>query len=118
MLIYRRGVWDLPKGKKEEYETIEQCARREVAEELGIDIPAVTEKVGTTYHEYERGGKKYGKTIHWFAMPLDKKVSFRPQSEENIEEAKWEQLDEAIDKVGFENLSAILKKFKAKSTAE
>ena len=34
--IFRRGFWDLPKGKLEEGETIQTCALREVQEETGI----------------------------------------------------------------------------------
>ncbi len=36
LLIFRRGKWDLPKGKLDPGETIEQCAVREVEEETGL----------------------------------------------------------------------------------
>jgi 8-oxo-dGTP pyrophosphatase MutT (NUDIX family) len=36
LMIYRRGKWDLPKGKLDEGETIPQCALREVMEETGL----------------------------------------------------------------------------------
>ncbi|RYY61096.1 MAG: NUDIX domain-containing protein, partial [Chitinophagaceae bacterium] len=36
LLIHRRGKWDLPKGKLDEGETIEECAIREVEEETGV----------------------------------------------------------------------------------
>src|SRR5260221_13510882 len=32
MMIFRRGKWDLPKGKLDKEETLEQCAVREVEE--------------------------------------------------------------------------------------
>ena len=34
--IFRRGFWDLPKGKLDDGETIQSCAIREVEEETGI----------------------------------------------------------------------------------
>ena len=36
LMIFRRGFWDLPKGKVDEGETLEQCAVREVKEETGL----------------------------------------------------------------------------------
>ena len=35
-MIFRRNKWDLPKGKLDKGETIEQCALREVEEETGL----------------------------------------------------------------------------------
>ncbi|MBW6481397.1 MAG: NUDIX domain-containing protein, partial [Bacteroidales bacterium] len=36
LFIFRRGKWDLPKGKPEKEESIEETAIREVEEETGI----------------------------------------------------------------------------------
>jgi len=36
LFIFRNGKWDLPKGKAEAKETINQTAIREVEEETGI----------------------------------------------------------------------------------
>src|SRR5439155_18933695 len=37
LLIFRRGKWDLPKGKLDEGETLEACAVREIQEETGVN---------------------------------------------------------------------------------
>ena len=36
LLIHRRGKWDLPKGKLEKGEKLDECAVREVEEETGL----------------------------------------------------------------------------------
>ena len=38
LMIYRRGKWDLPKGKLDEGETIEAASHRELKEETGLTI--------------------------------------------------------------------------------
>ena len=38
LLIYRKNKWDLPKGKLDEGENLEEAAIREVVEETGLDI--------------------------------------------------------------------------------
>ncbi|MEX0639350.1 MAG: NUDIX domain-containing protein, partial [Balneolaceae bacterium] len=54
LLIYRNGVWDLPKGKLEEDESIAECAAREVAEETGIALPVVNDFLTVTRHGYKQ----------------------------------------------------------------
>lgn len=112
LLIYRRGVWDLPKGKQEDNETVEQCALREVAEEVGCPLPSILGKLTETYHEYSEDDKEIGKTTHWFAMQTDQKVDFEPERQEGIEKVKWVNLRDASQIVGYENLIAVLESFR------
>lgn len=117
LLIFRRGVWDLPKGKLEEGETVKECSVREVSEEVGVSVlPKIVFQLPETYHEYEQDGVHYGKTTHWFGMqfPEDVKVNFTPQTEEDIEKVRWISLEKAKKMVGYENLSDVLKTFEQK----
>lgn len=89
LLMYRRGFWDLPKGKLENDETIEACAVREVKEETGLTNMILQEKIITTYHTYQEKGKYILKETHWFKMLVNGKPNVKPQIEEQIEIVKW-----------------------------
>ena len=91
LLIYRRGYWDLPKGKLDEGETIEQCAVREVQEETGLKKVELGPKLGITYHEYydKWTDRDVEKQTHWFAMTAGANQALIPQSEEDIEQIIW-----------------------------
>jgi 8-oxo-dGTP pyrophosphatase MutT (NUDIX family) len=115
LMIFRNGKWDLPKGKHEPPESYAMCAVREVAEEVGSSIPAISGYVGETYHEYEMNGTKIGKTTYWYSMIFThKEVRFSPQEAEGIEKAEWMPLEKAIKEAAYENLKTILKTFSNK----
>lgn len=89
LLIYRRGVWDLPKGKREKGEGIEDCAKREVMEETGLPYVEISGRLSDTYHTYEMMGKQLLKTTFWFKMTAPEAFPLMPQEEEEILEARW-----------------------------
>ncbi|XVJ65911.1 MAG: NUDIX domain-containing protein [Lacibacter sp.] len=89
LLIFRRGKWDLPKGKLDTGETIEQCALREVMEETGLTNVALKQPLTITYHTYDEFGKHILKDSHWFQMNVSGKQELTPQTEEDISELKW-----------------------------
>ena len=112
LLIYRNGVWDIPKGKHEKGESISMCAVREVSEETGSLLPLIVSDLGTTYHEYEMKGKQYAKTTWWYSMVFSRDVELVPQTEEGIEKIEWVVIEKAIQQVGYENLVQVLNRFK------
>ncbi len=89
LMIFRRGKWDLPKGKLDKGETLEQCAVREVEEETGLKKIALKKTLLTTYHTYHESGKFILKESHWYTMTTSDEQSLIPQAEEDIAEAKW-----------------------------
>ena len=103
LLIFRKGVWDLPKGKRDAGETIEACALREVREEVGIETLHLGPAVGTTIHGYERGGRYHVKTTYWFVMHTPE-THFRPQAIEGIEAVAWVPWQEAQQRLGYATL--------------
>lgn len=89
LFIYRRGSWDLPKGKIESKETRRDAARREVIEETGIENVQVDKKLLITHHTYRnKSNKRCIKLTHWYLM-FGKKQKLTPQLEEDIERTEW-----------------------------
>jgi 8-oxo-dGTP pyrophosphatase MutT (NUDIX family) len=88
LCIHRLGKWDLPKGKLEEGEEIEECAIREVEEECGIENLKITSSVFHTYHTYMLKNKPILKRTYWYAMNTTKQ-NLTPQTEEDISEVIW-----------------------------
>jgi len=89
LLIYRKGKWDLPKGKLEKKETNEIAAMREVEEECGIGELTITNPLTISYHIYQDEYWCYIKYSHWFAMTTTSTAIPKPQDEEGIEKAVW-----------------------------
>ncbi len=59
LFIFRNGKWDLPKGKAENKETIDQTALREVEEETGVEDLKITKPLEITYHIFKRNDKYF-----------------------------------------------------------
>lgn len=95
LFIFRNGMWDLPKGKLEKGESVEQCAVREVAEECGIAEPTIVRSLQTTYHTYELKGQRILKPTYWFLMKSSDANKLIPQTEEGVSEVKWVSTAEA-----------------------
>ncbi|MGZ5243718.1 MAG: NUDIX hydrolase [Bacteroidia bacterium] len=89
LMIFRRGKWDLPKGKIEEGESIETAALREVEEESGIGKLRLIEKFDTTYHIYPEREKWILKETHWYEMISKDIGKTVPQISEGITEVSW-----------------------------
>jgi len=86
----RNGRWDLPKGKVERGERIEDAALREVTEETGIANLQLVKPLGKTYHTYEMHGNVELKTTFWFkAKHTGGRTAGVPQIEEGISAIEW-----------------------------
>lgn len=89
LFIYRNGRWDLPKGKVDKGETIEDAAIREVEEETGVTGLKIKKFLRTTYHIFRRNGEFRLKQTHWFAMTTKFKGKLVAEKSEGIEKVKW-----------------------------
>lgn len=113
LIIFRRGKWDLPKGKLDKGETLEQCAVREVEEETGLAKIKLLAPLLTTYHTYHEGTKFVLKESYWFNMKVSGVQLLVPQTEEDIQQIKWVTGKEAqkLFPDCFPSVTDVIKKF-------
>ena len=95
LFIYRNGRWDLPKGKIEKDESLEDGAVREVEEETGVQNLKVTRFLETTYHVFQRKGKYKLKVTYWYEMTTDYTGELIPEESEGIMKVKWKNREKA-----------------------
>ncbi len=89
LFIFRRGKWDLPKGKLDSGESFNEAAVREVMEETGLPSVEITSELGKTWHIFQLKNRMALKRTKWYIMHTSAGESLSPQTEEDITEVKW-----------------------------
>lgn len=89
LFIFRNNKWDLPKGKAESKESIEETSIREVEEETGVKDLEIVKPLDITYHIFKRHGKYKIKVTHWFEMKTTYSGVLEPQENEGITKVEW-----------------------------
>jgi len=112
LIIFRRGKWDLPKGKIDRGEGTEEAALREVEEECGISGLKILQKICVTYHCYQLHQQFVLKKTHWFLMHSDYQGKLKPQEEEGIRKAEWRS-PQALDDIFSNTYPSVLEVFDA-----
>jgi len=110
LMIFRNGKWDLPKGKLEIGESVEECAIREVEEECGISGLIIENKIKDTYHTYVLERENILKKIYWYKMRTNFDGELVPQIEEGITKVSWVGKDQISEKLtnSYGNISDVL----------
>jgi 8-oxo-dGTP pyrophosphatase MutT (NUDIX family) len=111
LFIYRLDKWDLPKGKVEKGESIQETAIREVQEECGINKVIIDSFIGKTYHIYTYKEKEILKISYWYKM-YSNENELIPQLEEDITKVVWKNSDQISNvlKNTYPNIELLLKK--------
>ncbi|MCM1041157.1 MAG: NUDIX domain-containing protein [Bacteroides sp.] len=102
LYIFRNGLWDLPKGKKEKGEDDSTNALREVEEETGLRGLEILRYLDHTFHFMPgKDGVLPVKQTAWFSMKIPAPQQAVPQTEEGIEKAEWLSVQEVKQRLGL-----------------
>ena len=115
LFIYRKGKWDLPKGKIDSGESPKEAALREVEEECGITGHRIVKSLPSTFHIYRsvyknQKSKWIFKETQWFEMSYSGENPGRPETDEGITRIRWfarNELNEVWSNT-YENLKLVI----------
>ena len=117
LLIFRKGKWDLPKGKLEKKEGKKEGALREVEEECNVKV-RLSDKITHTWHTYVRNGKKHLKKTYWYRFECLDDSEMKPQLEESITDVCWmdeKEVNQAMVN-SYRSIRHVMKKYHKLST--
>jgi 8-oxo-dGTP pyrophosphatase MutT (NUDIX family) len=93
-----RRVLGLPKGHLDGDETPEEAARREVAEETGVD-GELLELLGDVEYRYERKGRSILKIVRFYLFAY--RAGDLADHDHEIEDARWMPLERAAEELTY-----------------
>lgn len=103
--------WQLPKGIVDPGETMEVTAVREVREEAGVETELL-DLIETVQYWYQRVqyGKhiRYHKYVHFYL--LEYRAGDVANHDHEVAEARWVNLDEAIEMLAFKSERGVVEK--------
>jgi len=117
LILHREGNhWGFPKGKANPQETALESATRELKEETGLDVVEVL-RPNPLIEQYQFRRKKQFviKTVQYFPARVDGHLQLQ---EEEIRDARWLTIQEAMQQLSFKEARHILQVFLKHLTIE
>jgi ADP-ribose pyrophosphatase YjhB (NUDIX family) len=105
LIQQRNGHWGFPKGHVEADETERNAAIRETKEETNIEVEIEDGRIYTENYITDKGN--YKEVIYYTAKKLGGEVR---KQESEIRDVKWFPLNEALDRLTYDNTRNLLKK--------
>ena len=112
--VGEQNRWQLPKGIVDKGEAIEDAARREVREEAGIDAETIEriDRVEYWYVSKEQDRRvRYHKFVYFFLLRY--KSGDVKDHDQEVNEARWFDIEEAVTALAFDSEKKIVEKAKA-----
>lgn len=111
ILVGPRERWQLPKGSINTNERIEEAAQREVREEAGIETQLfdLLDRIEYWFYSYRDNQRtRFHKYVYFYLMRyISGQVT---DHDHEVEEARWVQIDQAIDMLAFETEKSVVRK--------
>jgi 8-oxo-dGTP pyrophosphatase MutT (NUDIX family) len=101
--------WGFPKGHLEAKEPPADAARREIAEETGLDSLTLHGPIQVIDWYFRFRGKTIHKYCHFFLFE-SKQGDPVPQAEEGITDCTWRLLDDSIATISYDNARGVLER--------
>ena len=111
------GYWTLPKGGAEGDETIEQTAKREIQEKLGIEVELGPEIGSIEYvASHPEKGKLLKKVVFYLAEAPYSELTLHTNG--GLDKAQWFQLHEVVDLTIYDDILPLIAKAIEKITSK
>ena len=103
--------WQLPKGIIDKGESTEVAARREVREEAGIntEVLGLIDKIEYWYYD-KRDRVRFHKFVHFYLLRYES--GDVTDHDDEVNDARWVEIDEAIERLAFDSEKKIVEKAK------
>lgn len=111
LILHREGNhWGFPKGRKTNaQETSLQAAKRELHEETGLEVTEILRETPLTeQYQFRRKKDMVIKMVHYFPAFVEGDLKIQ---QEEIREAKWVTIPEAMQQLTFREARHILQEF-------
>ena len=105
LIQQRNGHWGFPKGHIEDDETERNAAIRETKEETNIDVEIEDNRMYTENYITDKGN--YKEVVYYVAKPINSEIK---RQESEINQISWFNLEDAVEKLTYDNTRDLLKK--------
>lgn len=109
-LHVKGSYWAFPKGHLDQNEDPKEGAKRELFEETNLRVQTFLNKPSLKEdYQFQRNGQDIHKYVEYFPAYVEGELNIKEPDE--IQELGWFEIEEAIEKISFEQSQTLLKKF-------